>query len=163
MKITPFLVAFSVAGLLMTGCSRQQPTDEQSDTSESTTTTENIEVTQYLPALENPPSAKKVPYEFSHHGITVQDDWFWLRDPNYPDTQDEEVLGYLNTENDYYQKWLAPYSDFKTKLFEELKGRMDETETSVPVISNGYEYKWEFLDGKEYRTYLRRPAGTDAE
>lgn len=161
MKINHRIIACMVAGALVTGCSKP-PSSETAETDHSTTA-ENSILTQFLPALPNPPSAKKVPHEFTHHGITIEDPWFWLRDTSYPDIDDEEILSYLNSENDYFEQWLTPYDEFKNTIFVEMKGRMDETETSVPVVSNGYEYKWEFLDGKEYRTHSRRPAGTDSE
>lgn len=155
-KILPFFVA----SMVLVGCSKQPATDAAEDT---TLTTETTTVNKYLPSLPDAPSAKRVPYKFTHHGLTTQDDWAWLRDKSYPDTDDEDVLSYLNSENDYFNQWLAPHDAFKNKLFEEMKGRMDETETSVPVVSNGYEYKWVYLEGQEYRTYLRRPAQTEQD
>ncbi|MEM0912078.1 MAG: S9 family peptidase [Pseudomonadota bacterium] len=158
MKITKRTISCVVVSLIIMGCSKQP----ESETTEDTIiTTETTTLNEFLPSLANPPSAKKVPHTFTHHGITTEDQWSWLRDLSYPETDDEDVLSYLNNENDYFNQWLAPYTDFKNTLFEEMKGRMDENETSVPVISNGFEYKWEYLDGQEYRTHLRRPVDSD--
>lgn len=111
-----------------------------------------------LKALAGPaPLAEQKPHSFTYHGYTVEDPWFWLRDESYPNTDDEPILDYLTAENDYYQSWLKNYETQTNQLFEEFKGRMDETETSVPWVDNGFEYRWEYRDGNEYRTWLRKP------
>ena len=45
-----------------------------------------------------PPVAAKKPHRFTHHGITVTDDYAWLRDPGYPEVKDAEVLAHLAAE-----------------------------------------------------------------
>ncbi len=119
----------------------------------------------YLTELATPaPMAEQKPHSYSYHGYTIEDPWNWLRDSSYPNTDDQPILDYLEAENAYYQEWLQPQKALTDTLFEEFKGRVDESETSVPWVSNGYEYRWEFQDGKEYRTWLRKPAGDpDAE
>ncbi|RMA82656.1 S9 family peptidase [Umboniibacter marinipuniceus] len=109
-----------------------------------------------LSELPNAPYASQREHEFSHHGITVSDPWNWLRDSDYPTVDDQDVLDYLNAENAYFQSWLQPQAALTDTLFEEFKGRLDESESSVPWVSNGYEYSWVYEEGEEYRTYLRR-------
>ena len=103
------------------------------------------------------------PANVTHHGITVSDPYQWLRDASYPEIDDPEVLDYLKAENDYYQSFLASHQPLVDKVFEEMKGRVDETESSVPFISNGFEYRWEYRAGNEYRTRIRRNIATGAE
>jgi oligopeptidase B len=112
-----------------------------------------------LVQLNETPIAKPQAYSYSFHGVTVDDPWHWLRDPDYPNTDDAAVLDYLNAENTYYQRWLGQHTSLTDALFEEFKGRVDETETSVPWIDNGYEYRWEYREGAEYRVHLRKPIG----
>ncbi|WP_232842807.1 S9 family peptidase [Psychrosphaera ytuae] len=102
------------------------------------------------------PVAKQVPHTFEHHGISVDDPFNWLRDSSYPNTDDKEVLDYLNAENDYFQQFLAPNKELVDELFEEFKGRVDETASSVPYVDNGYEYWWEYKEGHDYRTRYRK-------
>lgn len=115
-----------------------------------------------LKALPDAPVAERREHSFSHHGISVSDPWHWLRDQEYPTVNDQPVLDYLNAENAYFHQWLAPNKALTDSLFNEFKGRLDETETSVPWVVNGYEYRWEFREGQEYRTRLRKPVGAPA-
>ena len=78
-------------------------------------------------------------YQAEYHGITLTDDYHWLRDQGYPKVNDKPVLDYLKTENDYYANFLAPHKTLVDTLFEEFKGRVDETDTSVPWQKNCYE------------------------
>lgn len=109
------------------------------------------------------PVANKVPYEASYHGLTLSDPYHWLKDQGYPKVDDEPVLDYLKQENAYYQSFLSPNEKLVNTLFEEFKGRVDETETSVPWQSNGYEYRWEYKEGADYKTWLRKKIGSDEE
>ncbi|WP_100656131.1 S9 family peptidase [Alteromonas flava] len=117
-----------------------------------------------LQALAIPaPQAQAKAFSYTHHGITVDDPYQWLKDPNYPDTQDPEVLGYLKAENAYFDAFLKPHEGLVNTLFEEFKGRVDETESSVPFTLNGYEYRYEYRQGDNYPTYLRRALDSDHE
>ena len=83
--------------------------------------------------LPAPPSAEQRPHSYTRHGVTIDDPWAWLRDPNYPDVQDEEVLAYLKAENAYFEAAMAPHAGLVETLFEEMKGRLKEDESSVPA------------------------------
>ncbi|WP_240615603.1 S9 family peptidase [Alteromonas facilis] len=99
----------------------------------------------------------------TYHGIQLDDPYFWLKDPNYPNTQDPDVLAYLKAENEYFDQFLTPHKALVEKLFEEFKGRVDETDRSVPYVKNGYEYRYEYRQGDNYPTYLRKRLGSDEE
>ena len=117
-----------------------------------------------LPQLDiKAPQALAKTYQAEYHGITLTDDYQWLRDQRYPEVNDKPVLDYLKTENDYYAKFLAPHKTLVDTLFEEFKGRIDETDTSVPWQKNGYEYRWYFQPSKEYRVWVRRKLDSDVE
>ena len=114
--------------------------------------------------LDQPqPKVEAKTYQAQYHGLTLTDDYHWLRDQGYPEVNDKPVLDYLKTENDYYAKFLAPHKTLVDTLFEEFKGRVDETDTSVPWQKNGYEYRWYFEPGKEYRIWVRRKLDSDVE
>lgn len=101
------------------------------------------------------PIAKRVESERQYHGEKLSDPYFWLKDPDYPNVDDQEVLDYLKAENAYHAAFLGPNTKLVDTVFEEFKGRTDETEESVPYISNGYEYRWYYREGEEYRTRSR--------
>ncbi|WP_339726345.1 S9 family peptidase [uncultured Paraglaciecola sp.] len=109
------------------------------------------------------PQAETKAYQAQYHGLTLTDNYHWLRDQDYPEVNDKPVLDYLKAENDYYATFLAPHKKLVDTLFEEYKGRVDETDTSVPWQQNGYEYRWYFKPGAEYRTWVRRKLGSDLE
>ena len=112
---------------------------------------------------EKAPQAESKAYQAQYHGLTLTDDYHWLRDQDYPEVNDKPVLDYLKAENNYYAKFLAPHKPLVHTIFEEFKGRVDETDTSVPWQKNGYEYRWYFQPGKEYRTWVRRKLDSDTE
>src|SRR5690606_18837064 len=64
-----------------------------------------------------PPLAAKKPHSFTHHGVTVTDDYAWLRDPGYPEVTDKEVLAYLEAENAWFEARMAPRKDLVESLF----------------------------------------------
>jgi len=109
------------------------------------------------------PIADKKAHEAKYHGQTLSDQYHWLKDQGYPEVNDEPVLDYLKAENAYYQTFLEPNRDLVDTIFEEFKGRTDEEETSVPYIENGYEYRWYYRPGEEYRTRSRKNLATGAE
>ena len=106
---------------------------------------------------EGAPVARQAPHRSNHHGNERDDPWHWLRDPNYPEVGDEEVLGYLEAENDYFATVMSPHQALRDTLFEETKARHKEDDASVPVKDGAYLYQWRFDKGAEYRTWWRKP------
>ena len=114
------------------------------------------------PMSETPaPIAPRRPYRHSFHGVDLDDPYYWLQDPNYPQVDDADVLAYLNAENDYFESWFGPHQGLTRALFEELKSRKPEQDESVPYEKNGYRYQWRFRSGDQYRVWLRQPAGPE--
>ncbi|MGD8326133.1 MAG: S9 family peptidase [Sphingomonadales bacterium] len=110
-----------------------------------------------LPASStNTPHAAKKTYSQNYHGHLVEDPYHWLRDPNYPDVKDQEILDYLEAENAYFEEILAPVSGLKDKIFEELKGRLKQDDESVPVKDGDWYYWWKFRPGEQYRCWWRK-------
>jgi oligopeptidase B len=108
--------------------------------------------------------AKKTPFEMTEHGDTRVDNYYWMRlsdeQKNAPDStrdqQTKDVLDYLNAENAYTKSMLAHTDAFQAKLFEEMKGRIKETDQSVPVKDNGYWYYTRYEAGKDYAFNCRK-------
>ena len=90
------------------------------------------------------PIAPRRPYRHSYHGVDLEDHYYWLQDPNYPQVDDPDVLAYLEAENDYFHSWFEPHQGLTQTLFEELKSRKPEQDESVPYEKNGYRYRWRF-------------------
>ncbi len=113
---------------------------------------------------KTPPRAAKKPSSVSHHGITVADDYAWLRDPKYPTVDDPEILAHLDAENAWFEAAIAGQKDRIDALFKEMRARIKEADKSVPQKDGDYLYWIEFEDGAEYKKWWRRPvAGGDDE
>lgn len=111
-----------------------------------------------------PPIAAKQAHSFTHHGITVTDDYAWLRDANYPEVGDEAVLAHLNAENAWFESRMAGQKDRIDALFTEMRARIKEADKSVPQKDGDYLYWIEYEEGAEYKKWWRRPvAGGDDE
>ena len=114
-----------------------------------------------------PPTAKKIKKELTVHGDTRIDNYYWMKlsdeqkNAKEPDEQTQEVLAYLNAENDYTKKMLSHTEKFQQKLFEEIKGRIKQTDMSVPFKFNDYYYITRFEEGLEYPIYTRKKQSLD--
>jgi oligopeptidase B len=104
-----------------------------------------------------PPVAAKKPQSFTHHGVTVTDDYAWLRDPGYPEVKDPEILAHLEAENAWFQAHMAPRQPLIDTLFAEMRGRIKEADKSVPQKDGDWLYWIEYEDGAEYKKWWRRP------
>ncbi len=100
-----------------------------------------------------PPIAAKVSWSEVRHGETVTDDYRWLHKKENPD-----VIAYLNAENAYTQALTSEVQPLADKLFAETKGRMKETDLSVPVRRGNYYYYSRTEAGKQYGISCRRRA-----
>lgn len=116
------------------------------------------------PDVSGPPLAPKKPHSFTHHGVTVTDDYAWLRDPGYPQVTDKEVLAHLEAENRWFEARMAGRQDAIDTLFKEMRARIKEADKSVPQKDGEWLYWIEFEEGAEYKKWWRRPvAGGEDE
>lgn len=105
-----------------------------------------------------PPVAEERPYSYSHHGITIEDPYHWLKDASYPEVDDPDVLAYLAAENRYFEHMMAPRRELVETLFEEIKARQKPDDASVPWRDGDWYYQWRFKEGGQYRIWQRWPA-----
>ena len=108
-------------------------------------------------SVPKPPVAERREHAFTHHGVTIEDPYAWLRDPGYPNVTDEDVLAYLNAENAYFEAaFEEPNKALIDAVYEEMKGRIKEDLSSVPLPDGPFEYWWAFQPGAQYRQWFRR-------
>lgn len=98
-----------------------------------------------------PPRAKQIPYAITVHGDTRQDPYHWLQDK-----KQAEVLAYLKAENAYTDAIMRSTKPLQKKLFEEMKGRIQETDQTVPEKWGEYYYYSRTVKGKQYAIECRR-------
>lgn len=115
------------------------------------------EMTAATPIATQPPVAEKKPHSISHHGVTITDDYAWLRDPGYPEVKDPEILAHLEAENAWFQAHMAPRQPLIDQLFAEMRGRIKEADKSVPQKDGNWVYWIEYEEGAEYKKWWRRP------
>jgi oligopeptidase B len=109
-----------------------------------------------------PPVAERRPSQFTRHGVTVTDDYAWLRDPGYPEVTDPAVLAHLAAENDWFAGAMAGQQPLIDSLFAEMRGRIKEADRSVPQKDGAFLYWVEYEEGAEYKKWWRRPVADEA-
>ncbi|GAA0734936.1 S9 family peptidase [Sphingomonas japonica] len=111
--------------------------------------------------LPPPPVAAARPHSITHHGVTIDDPYAWLKDAGYPKVEHAEILDYLKAENAYYEAVMAPHAALTDTLFKEMRGRIKEDESTVPQKDGDWLYWTAFETGGEYRKWWRRPVGAE--
>ncbi len=115
------------------------------------------------------PVAEKKDSVLTAHGDSRIDPYFWMRltdeqkNAEQPDKQTQKVLDYLNAENDYKEKVMGGTNEFQEKLYDEIVGRIKQTDESVPYYKNEYWYYVRYEEGKEYPIYCRKKGSLDNE
>ncbi len=105
-----------------------------------------------------PPRARKIPHEITVHGDTRVDNYYWLRE-----REDPEVIRYLEAENEYTKAMLEHTEPLQEKLYDEIIGRIKQTDESVPYLDNGYYYYTRYEEGGEFPIYCRKKGNPDGE
>lgn len=103
------------------------------------------------------PSADKIDKVLEKHEDIRVDPYFWMNDRENP-----EVVDYLERENAYFESVMENTKDLQEDLFEEMKSRIKEDDTSVPYFFNGYYYITRYQTGKDYPVYTRRKDSMEA-
>ena len=152
------LAAFSVFGLSVSSLALSAPLAAQSAANQES----SVPASTSEPTA--PPVAEKRDYSYSHHGITISDPYNWLRDASYPTIDDEDILDHVKAENAWFEAQMKPHQPLVDTLFEEMKARIKEDDSTVPQKDGDWLYWSEFEEGAEYRKYYRKPvAGGDTQ
>jgi oligopeptidase B len=102
-------------------------------------------------STQEPPMAAKKPRATEIHGVTLKDDYFWLREKSNP-----EVVKYLEAENAYTEDVMKGTKAFQESLYAEILGRIKQTDLSVPSRIGEYFYYSRTEEGKQYQYMCRR-------
>ena len=108
-----------------------------------------------LAATAAPPAARTEPTVTILHGVTLTDNYAWLRDKSSPET-----LAYLNAENAYTDSVMAPTAALQKQLYDEMLSHIKETDESVPYRMNGFWYYSRTVAGLQYPLHCRRVAAS---
>ncbi|MBJ7404145.1 MAG: S9 family peptidase [Bradyrhizobium sp.] len=114
-------------------------------------------------ASSQPPVAPRRPHSFSRHGITVTDDYAWLKDANWqevlrhPAVLDPDIRTYLDEENVYTESLLGHTAPLQKTLVREMRGRIKEDDSSVPSPDGPFAYFRRFREGGQHELFGRMP------
>ncbi len=111
---------------------------------------------QYKWPDAKPPIAAMHDHVRSIHGDKVNDPYYWMIDFFKKGPHSDDVVSYLEAENNYVGEMMRPTVAFQEKLFNEMKNRIKEKDESVPVFRNGYFYYMRTAEGKQYYKYCRK-------
>jgi protease II len=98
-----------------------------------------------------PPVAAERPHRIETHGDVRVDDYFWLRERDNP-----EVIAYLEAENAYLDSFMADSEGLRTQIFEEIRGRIPQDDSTVPYRDGDWLYYTRYEDGRQYPIYARK-------
>lgn len=116
-----------------------------------------------------PPMAKKNPTVLNYHNDTITDDYFWMRlsdeqkEAEELDQHTQNVIHYLNQENEYLESQMAETESFQKKLYDEFVSRIKQDDESLPVSYNGYTYYNKFEEGQDYERHYRKANSDDGQ
>ena len=108
-------------------------------------------------ASPKPPMAEKKPKTTNIHGVTLVDDYFWLREKSSP-----EVMAHLQAEDAYAESLMKPTKPLQEKLYNEMLSHIKQTDTSVPYRWGNYFYYTRTEEGKQYPIYCRKKGSVQA-
>jgi oligopeptidase B len=109
------------------------------------------------PTVPYPPVAKTIPFSYEHLGRAYQDPYAWLQDK-----EDPEVIAYLQAENDYARINLQHTADLQARLYQEMKGRLKEADSSAPALYGDFYYYNRTQEGQQYRLFCRKKGSLEA-
>ena len=128
-----------------------------------------IQIPEMKVIKDTPPIARKEAYNMEAHKDVRVDNYYWMKltdeqkTAEIPDPQTQEVIDYLEAENAYTSDKMSHLSGFRAELFDEIVGRIKQTDMSVPYFENGYYYVTKFEEGKEYPIHTRHKENLDAD
>lgn len=108
-------------------------------------------------AAQDPPVARMIPKVDTLHGDIRTDNYFWLREKTNP-----EVIAYLEAENAWTERQTAHTADLRERLYQEMLGRIKETDAAVPYRDRGWWYYTRTEQGKAYPIFCRKRGSLDA-
>jgi oligopeptidase B len=153
MRFLAHFAGLAAASTLLSGCMMTENTAEP------------VAALSAEAALPVPPVAARVDHEITQLGRTRNDPYNWIKDENWQEVMREptllkpEVRGYLEAENAFTKARLEDTTtDLREELFNEMRGRIKEDDTSLPSIHSGWAYYTRFREGGEYMIYARKPA-----
>lgn len=97
------------------------------------------------------PLPQKKDYFITQHGVTRNDEYYWMRE-----RENTQVVKHLEAENEYLDNVLSHIKPLQETLFQEMKKRIKEVDSSVPEKYKDYFYYTRTEANKQYPIYCRK-------
>ncbi len=110
-----------------------------------------------------PPTPEKRPVTIEQHGDERIDNYQWMKDPNWqevlrdPSVLDPDIRAALEAENAYYEAMTGDLADLRERLFQEMRARIKEDDSSIPSPDGPFAYFTRFREGGDYPIFARTP------
>ena len=85
----------------------------------------------------------------------MEDPYAWLKDVNYPEVSDPQIINHLQAENLYFDAYMERLEASVKTIFQEIKERQPDEDESVPYLKYGWYYQWRYSKEAQYRTWYR--------
>ncbi len=162
MRLLQILVFILLSTLIMSCKVNKPKTIEPTTEKTEINTPKMLETISRKVTMLDAPIAPREEHTITTHGDDRMDPYFWMRLSDEqklqenPDTHTQKVLDYITAENAYKAEAMGHLGGLEERLFNEIVGRIKQTDESVPYKSNGYFYITRYEEGKEYPIYSRK-------
>jgi oligopeptidase B len=161
-----FAAIFLAAASAVAGCDQNPANNETEEKVELMNDHDPFAAARDIAA----PEVAKRPVETTQHGLTRTDNYAWLRDENWqevlrdPSKLDDDIRAVLDAENAYYNEVTQGLDQLRKTLFEEMRARIKEDDSSVPLPDGDWKYWTKYREGGQYPVFMRAPrAGGDEQ
>ncbi len=119
------------------------------------------------PAAATPPVARRESFSITQLGHARVDEYHWMKDDNWqavmrdPTLLRADIKAHLDAENAYREAMLASTRDLQERIYQEMRGRIKEDDSSVPTPDGPWDYYRRYEAGAQYPLYARKPRGLD--
>lgn len=116
-----------------------------------------------------PPVARREPKRIEQLGRVRTDDYAWMKDDNWQEVMRDpsllraDIRAHLEAENAYREQMMAPTAELQEHLYQEMRGRVKEDDSTVPAADGPWEYYRRFETGAQHPIHARQPRGGGAE
>ena len=116
--------------------------------------------------MAKPPVARREPKTIEQLGRVRHDDYAWLKDDNWQEVMRDpsllraDIRDYIDAENVYREEIMAPTAAVQERIYQEMRGRTKEDDSSVPSPDGPWEYYRRYAAGAQHPIFARKPRGT---
>lgn len=153
-------IGAGLVALALAACNQETEMTTEATAADTTTPT-GATLIERARGIEAP-RAEQRPVEIEQLGFTRIDEYQWIKDENWqqvmrePDVLQSDIRELLEAENAYLEAVMQPTEGLQERIFQEIRGRIKEDDSSVPERDGPFEYFTRYREGGQYPIYARR-------